>query len=85
MRLFWKINIYISIAAFSLFMLYFIIMYFEVSIPNVLVDIPGLMFFYSPFLEFIQIPICLIAVGINRKRQNKTVWMYIFMMFIFFF
>lgn len=84
MKLFWKINIYVSIIIFSLFMLYFLAMYFEISMPNYLVDIPGLLFFYAPFLEVIQIPLCLIITLFTLKSQKKIVWMYFLMMIIFF-
>ncbi len=84
MKLFWKINIYVSVIVFSLFILYFLAMYFEISIPNFLVDISGVLFFYAPFLEIIQIPLCLIIVLFTLKNQKKIVWMYFLIMIIFF-
>ena len=84
MKLFWKINIYVSVIVFSLFMLYFIIMYFEIIIPNLLLDIPGLLFFYAPFLEVIQIPLCLTLTLFTLKKQTKIVWIYFLIMVIFF-
>ncbi|PKH52663.1 hypothetical protein CXF68_19005 [Tenacibaculum sp. Bg11-29] len=84
MKLFWKINIYMSVIVFSLFILNFIAMYFEVYIPNFFLGISGLTFIFSPFLEIIQVPLCLIVILTTLKNQNKIVWMYLLMMIVFF-
>ncbi|OEK07612.1 hypothetical protein A8C32_17605 [Flavivirga aquatica] len=84
MKLFWKINICASIIIFGLFVFNILVMYFEVYIPNFLLDASGLIFIFSPFLEVIQIPICLVFNLITLKKQKKIVWMYFLMMAIFF-
>lgn len=84
MKLFWKINIYVSIAVVGIFLLYFILGYYGFYIPDFLLDIPAIIFFYGPFLEIIQIPLCLLVALFTLKRQKKTVWLYFLMMMIFF-
>jgi hypothetical protein len=84
MRLFWRINTYISVTIFILFTLNFFAGYFGLFIPDFLAEICSIIFIFFPFLELIQIPICLIVVLATLKNQKKIVWLYFLMMTVFF-
>ncbi len=85
MKLFWKINLWISIITFLLFLLYFIVVRFSYSgsaIGNFIMSFTFLFFIYGAFLEIIQIPVCLIALIFNPKQ--KRIGLFFLMMVIFF-
>lgn len=83
-KLFWNININISIIFFTVYILYFIAVYYGLYLPEILIDEFGILFFLSPFLEFFQIPICLVVTLFTLNKQKKIVWLYFIMMAAFF-
>jgi hypothetical protein len=85
MKLFWKINLWISIITFLLFLLYFIVVKFSFSgstVGDFIMSFTFLFFIYGAFLEIIQIPLCLIALIFNHKQKN--IGFFFLMMVIFF-
>ena len=83
MSKFWKINLYISIITFLLFIIYLLVMNWN-FIPQFFHEIFGYIFLFGPFLEVIQIPLCLIFSLLTIKSQKKNVWLYMLMMMCFF-
>lgn len=47
-------------------------------------DFIEVLFFYAPFLEIIQIPLCLLVVLIGYKKQKKGLYKQFVLMFILF-
>lgn len=85
MKLFWKINIYISVITFTMFLTYLISIsynFFSPKLSNYIMSFTVLFFIYGTFLEIIQIPICLLALF--SKYKQKRVWLFFLMMTIFF-
>jgi hypothetical protein len=85
MKLFWKINLYINILVFILFLTYFLVVKFsfiKASVSNICMSLTFLFFNYGVFLEIFQIPLCIIALFF--KNKPKRVKFLFFMMFIFF-
>ncbi len=83
MKLFWKINISISIIVFILFNVYILEMIFNINL-ILFSDLLGLIFIYGCFLEIVQIPLCLVVTLLSLRKQTKIVWVYFFMMIVFF-
>ncbi len=79
MKLFWKINLIISVTVFSLFILIMLRVWKSIF-PTVI----SLISFLAPFLEVIQIPVCLVVTLLNLKNQTKIVWFYFLLMLLFF-
>lgn len=85
MRLFWKVNLYVTIIVFILFLLYFIAARFSFlnpSISNLFMSLTFLFFYYGAFLEIFQIPLCTIAFFFNYKPKRAI--LIFFMMFVSF-
>jgi hypothetical protein len=79
MKLFWKINLYISIIIFILFLAYFISIKFHLIntfVTNFIAATTFIFFIYGTFLEIIQIPICII--GLFFENKPKRVWLFFF-------
>ncbi|KUJ60506.1 hypothetical protein AR687_17185 [Flavobacteriaceae bacterium CRH] len=77
MKLFWKINLYINLIVFVLFLLYIISIKSHIinaSITNLIATTTFLFFIYGAFLEIIQMPICIIAAFF--KNKPKRVWLF---------
>ncbi len=83
MKLFWKINVGISITVFLLFNVYILEMILNIHL-SLFLEIFGLIFIYGPFWEVVQIPLCLIITLLTLRKQTKIVWVYFFMMAVFF-
>lgn len=81
MSTFWKINIILSITVFLIFIGQLLNMAF-VKVDFPFQDFFSLIFLYGPFLEIIQVPIC-IGYSLITKRDKKG-YKYIFMMIGFF-
>ena len=84
MKLFWKINIYVSVITFLMFLLNLTanIYSFFGSVSGYIMSLTILFFTYGAFLEIIQIPICLLALFF--KYRQKRVWVFFLIMVLFF-
>ncbi len=84
MRLFWKINIYTSLIVLGIFLLYVCDAFLGLNKITIMLNFFGLVFIFSPFLEIIQIPLCLLVTLFTLKRQKKIVWVYFLIMILSF-
>ncbi|WP_025142906.1 hypothetical protein [Pedobacter jeongneungensis] len=81
MKLFWKINIYLSIITFMICLFYLATIIIPLNPPIAILSITSMFFLYGTFLEIVQIPICLIAL-ISDYRP-KRLWLFFLVMIIF--
>lgn len=85
MKLFWKLNFYLSLTVIVLFLIYIISIKFCLinhTVSGIIATLTFMFFIYGAFLEIIQIPIC--AVGLFFGYKPKRVWLLFLMMTIFF-
>lgn len=79
MIVFWRINLCVSIVVFILFLMSFL----DMTDDLVLISIGQAcwyFFLYGPYLEVIQIPICILALFI--KPRPRRWYLYLLLMFI---
>lgn len=85
MKLFWKLNFYLSLIVIVLFFMYIISIKFcliNYTVSGIIAKLTFMFFIYGAFLEIIQIPIC--AIGLFFGYKPKRVLLFFLMMTIFF-
>ncbi len=83
MKKFWRINTLFSVVVFVIFIVLFLNMiYFEINLG--ILDFLNVIFFYAPFLEIIQIPICVIVYILGFKNLERGTYKYLILFFVSF-
>ncbi len=80
MKLFWRVNLFISIVTFILFVVPIVLDLKNITI-YFITDVSNLTYLLDPYFEMIQMPISFLIAIYNNK---KTFWIYFLIMFILF-
>lgn len=73
MKIFWKVNRSISLSIFLGYLLLLLNMVLF-KIDFYCLDFIEVLFFYAPFFEIIQIPLCLLVALLWPKKQEKGLY-----------
>lgn len=80
MKLFWRVNLWINLSVFVLFIVFLVGTTVDV-VPDIMYMI-GPFFLYGPYLEIVQVPICILALFITPKPRRW--YLYLLLMIISF-